>query len=79
MRGFYVRYVFIFIERGGGFGCARAFGVPTACATAGSMLDVPLIFIDPCAGRHSLFCCAKKSKQKKALYTANPKCPSTAL
>jgi hypothetical protein len=30
------------------------FGVPTAFATAGLMLALLFIFIDPCAGRHSL-------------------------
>jgi hypothetical protein len=58
--------------RGGGFGCARAFGVPTACATAGSMLDVLFIFIDPCAGRHSLFLLRQKSKQKKGALHRQP-------
>jgi hypothetical protein len=35
------------------WGCWR-FGVPAALATAGLMLDLLSIFIDPCAGRHLL-------------------------
>jgi hypothetical protein len=38
-----------------------------------------LFSLTPVRGSTHFFCCAKKSKQKKALHTANPKCPSTAF
>jgi hypothetical protein len=49
----YALDVFFFIDRGG----VLALGFPwfpAAFATAGYALDVFFIFIDPCAGRHSL-------------------------
>jgi hypothetical protein len=47
-RGFNVGY--IFIDRGG----LLAPWIPAAFATPGLMLALLFIFIDPCAGRHSL-------------------------
>jgi hypothetical protein len=39
---------------------AGALVVPTACATAGSMLVLLFTFIDPCAGRHLLLLLRQK-------------------
>jgi hypothetical protein len=55
------------------------FGFPAAFAIADSMLALLFIFsLTPVRGGTYFLCCAKESKQRKALHTANPKCPSTA-
>jgi hypothetical protein len=37
-----------------------------------------LFSLTPVRGGTYFLCCAKESKQRKALHTANPKCPPTA-
>jgi hypothetical protein len=72
--------LFIFIDPCAGrrfLVCSRL-GIPTAFATAGSMLAFVFILVSPCAGRHLLSLLRQESKQRKALHTANPKCPYTA-
>jgi hypothetical protein len=53
--------LFIFNDRG----AMLALRVPTACATAGLMLALLFIFIDPWRGGTDFLCCAKESKQRK--------------
>jgi hypothetical protein len=57
--------------------CLR-FGFPAAFATAGSVLDYFSISLTPVRGGTHFLCCAKESKQRKALHTAKPKCPPLA-
>ena len=50
---------FYFLFSLNGMVCSRL-DIPTACATAGFKLDLLIIFIDPCAGRHLLLLLRQK-------------------
>jgi hypothetical protein len=72
--------LFIFIDpvRGGGFWCARALVFLLHAQPQVQCWLYFLFSLTPVRGGTHFLCCAKEGKQRKALHTANPKCPSTA-
>jgi hypothetical protein len=74
-RGFDVGFTFYFIDRGG----VLALLVFLLHALPRVICWFYFLFsLTPVRGGTYFLCCAKESKQRKALHTANPKCPPRA-